>query len=130
MSFSYECFHPFTGSHNVSHLCCSSYCSSGIEREIKYYLCFPGSLYTWGSSWLTKGFSDGSDSKESACRVGDLGLIPWSWKCPGEGNGYPLQYSCLENPMGRGAWLATVLGVPNSWTWLSTNTFICIFLTD
>ena len=45
----------------------------------------------------------GSDSKESACNVGDLGLIPWSGRFPREGNGYPFQYSCLEDSMDRGA---------------------------
>ena len=44
-----------------------------------------------------------SDSKESACNVGHRGLIPGIGKSPGEGNGNPLQYSCLENPMGTGA---------------------------
>ena len=45
------------------------------------------------------GFPGGSDGKESACNAGDLGSIPGSGRSPGEGNGYPLQYSCLENPM-------------------------------
>ena len=49
--------------------------------------------------------------KESACIAGDLGLIPGLGRSPGEGNGNPLQYSCLENPMDRGAWWATVHGV-------------------
>ena len=49
---------------------------------------------------------DGSDGKESACSVGDLGLIPGSGRSVGEGNGYLLQHSCLENPMGRGVWQA------------------------
>ena len=49
--------------------------------------------------------------KESACNSGDLGLIPGLGGSPGEGNGNPLQYSCLENPMDRGAWQATVYGV-------------------
>ena len=44
------------------------------------------------------GFLGGSDGKESTCNVGDLGLIPGLGRCPGEGNGNPLQYSCLENP--------------------------------
>ena len=56
----------------------------------------------------------GLDSKESACNAGDLGLIPRLGRSPGEGNGYPLQYSCLENPMDRGAWWATVHGVAKS----------------
>ena len=46
--------------------------------------------------------------KESTCNAGDLGLIPGLGRFPGEGNGYPFQYSCLENPMDRGAWQATV----------------------
>ena len=58
-----------------------------------------------------KGFPGNSDSKESAHNVGDQGLIPGSGRSPGEGNGNPLQYSCLENPMDRGAWQATVHGV-------------------
>ena len=54
--------------------------------------------------------------KESACNAGDLASIPGLRKFPGEGNGNPLQYSCLENPMDRGAWWATVHGVPMSQT--------------
>ena len=47
---------------------------------------------------------------ESACNAGDLGLIPGSERFPREGNGNPLQYSCLENPVDRGAWKATIMG--------------------
>ena len=57
-----------------------------------------------------------SDALESASNAGDLGLIIGSGRSPGEGNGYPLQYSCLEKPMDRGAWWATVHGVTKSWT--------------
>ena len=64
-------------------------------------------------------FPDGSDGKESACNVGNPGLIPGSGKFPGEGNGNPLQYSCLEDSMDREAWWATVHGVANSLTQLS-----------
>ena len=53
-------------------------------------------------------------SEESACNVGDPGLIPGSGRSPGEGNDNPLQYSCLENPMDRGAWRATVHGLQES----------------
>ena len=53
-------------------------------------------------------FLSGSDGKESACNVGDQGSISGSGSSPGEGNGNPLKYSCLENPMDRGAWWATV----------------------
>ena len=55
-------------------------------------------------------FPRGSDGKASACNAGDLGLIPGAGGSPGEGNGNPLQYSCLENPTDRGAWPATVHG--------------------
>ena len=58
-----------------------------------------------------KGFPGGSDGKESICNAGDLSLIPESGRSPGEGNGYPLQYSCLENPMDRGACRATIQGL-------------------
>jgi len=54
------------------------------------------------------GFPGGSDGKEPAHNVGDLSSIPGSGRFPGEGSGYPLQDSCLENPMGRGTWWATV----------------------
>ena len=66
------------------------------------------------------GFPGDSDSKESACDVGDPGSIPGLGRSPGEGNGFPFQDSCLENPMDREAWRATVLGVINS----QTNTTI------
>ena len=62
------------------------------------------------------GFPGGSDGKDSACNVGDLGSIPGLGTSPGEGNGYPLQYSCLENPMDRGVWWATLHGVIKSQT--------------
>ena len=58
-----------------------------------------------------RGFPDSSAGKESACSAGDPSSIPGSGRSPGEGNGNPLQYSCLENPMDRGAWRATVHGV-------------------
>ena len=62
------------------------------------------------------GFPGGSEVKASACNAGDLGLIPQSGRSPGEGNGNPLQYSCLENPMDGGAWWAKVHGVTKSQT--------------
>ena len=62
------------------------------------------------------GFPGGSVSKESACNAGDPGSIPGSGRSPGEGNDYPLQYSCLDNFMDRGAWWATVLGAAKNWT--------------
>ena len=56
-------------------------------------------------------FPGGSEGKATAYNVGHLGSIPGSGRSPGEGNGNPLQYSCLGNPMNRGGWLATVHGV-------------------
>ena len=63
---------------------------------------------------LTLNIPGGSGGKESACNAGHLGLIPGWGRSPGEGNGNLLQYSCLENPMDRGAWRATVHGVAKS----------------
>ena len=78
--------------------------------------CFVNSF--WLSSWEV-GFFDGSDDKESACNAGNLSSVLATGRCPGEGNGKPLQYSCLENSMHRGAWRATVHGVAKGWTRLS-----------
>ena len=64
---------------------------------------------------MTPGFPGGSEVKASASNAGDSGLIPGSGRSPGEGNGNPLQYSCLENPMDGVAWWATVHGVAKSW---------------
>ena len=64
----------------------------------------------------------GSEVKATACNAGDPGSIPGWGKSPGEGNGNPLQYSCLENPMEGGAWEATVHGVAKSQTRLSDFT--------
>ena len=68
---------------------------------------------------MVLGFPGVSDSKESACHAGDLGSIPELGRSPGEENGNPLQYSCLENPMDSGAWWATVYVVTKSQTQLS-----------
>ena len=79
-----------------------------------------GSSNLWLPGWPT--------SKESSCNAGDAGdtgSIPGSGRSPGRGDGNPLQDSCLENPMDRGAWRATVHEVTKSWTqlkWLSTHT--------
>ena len=68
-------------------------------------------------------FPGGSEVKASACNAGDLGLIPVLGRSPGEGNGDPFQCSCLENPMDRGDWRATVHGVAKNLTRLSDFTF-------
>ena len=69
-------------------------------------------------------FLGGSEGKASAFNAGDLGSIPGWGRSPGEGNGNPLQYSCLENPMDGEAWWATVHGVTESWTRLSDFTWL------
>ena len=68
---------------------------------------------------IVMGFPGGSHSTKSACNAEDLGLIPGLGRSPGEGNGNPLQYSGLENPMDRDAWQATVHEVTKSQTQLS-----------
>ena len=65
---------------------------------------------------IHRGFPGGSDGKESACNAGDPRLILGSERSPGEGNGYPLQYSCLENSMDSGEWYASVHEVAKIWT--------------
>ena len=86
-------------------------------------------LWELGTSWVQNrsllfssclmDSSGGSDSKESACNSGDLGSIPGLGRSPEKGNGSPLQYSCLENYMDRGAWWVTVHGVTKCWIQLS-----------
>ena len=86
-----------------------SYQTTGLEHidgVSKYYI---GNAYNWGFPGITEG-------KESACNVGDSGSIPGLGGFPGEGNGNPQQYSCLENSMDRGAWWAIVQGVTKSQT--------------
>ena len=70
------------------------------------------------------GFPGGSEVKASACNAGDVGSISGSESSPGEGNGNPLQYSCLENPKDGGAWWATVHRVAKSQTRLSNFTHL------
>ena len=77
----------------------------------------------WVAIW---GFPGISEVKASACNAGDLGSIPGLGRSPGEGNGNPLQYSCLENPMDGGAWWATVHRVAKSRTQLSDFTHFTI----
>ena len=73
---------------------------------------------------LKKDFPGGSDGKASAYNVEDPGSMPGSGRSPGEGNGNPFQYSCLENPMDGGAWRAAVHRVAKSWTQLSDFTLL------
>ena len=84
----------------VQSCCCTFYGFGGMYNDM------------WG-------FPGGSHSKESTSNAGDLGSIPGLGRSPGERNGYPLQYSCLENVMDREAWRATVHGIAKSQTWLN-----------
>ena len=81
-----------------------------MSADQKFYT-FPWSILTISPqiyyfiiSFLSLGFPGGSDGKASPCNVGEPGSIPGLGRSPGEGNGNPLQYPCLENPMDRGAW--------------------------
>ena len=87
--------HP---SFTFSHRGISCFICTAFSQEFPYLLGFPG----------------GSDGKESACSVGDSGSIPVLGSSPEEGQGNPLQYSCRENPIDRGAWQD--IGVAKSWT--------------
>ena len=69
-------------------------------------------IFRW--AFVHRSFPGGSEVKASACNAGELGSFPGSGRSPGEGNGNSLQYSCLENPMDRGAWWATVHGIAES----------------
>ena len=71
---------------------------------------FRSMINTKAADFPKESFLGSSDSKESPCKAGEPGFIPGSGRCPGEGNGYPLQYPCLENPMDRRAWQAPVHG--------------------
>ena len=107
----------------------SSTITHATELATQYYLVFEVSLFIAQSMYLhynDLGFLGGSDGKESSCNARDPGLIPGSGRFPGEGNGYPLQCSCLENSMGRGAWQTIVHEVAESQTWVSWY-FIIIF---
>ena len=80
-------------------------------------------------SLYAMGFPGGSDGKESACSLGDLGSISRLGRYPGERNGYASQCSCLENPMDRGAWWATIHEVAKSRIQLSEQLTLLLFFT-
>ena len=93
------------------------------------------SVWFYYSVTLVKGFPRSSVGKDSACRASDPGSFPGLGRSPGEGNSNPPQYSCLENPMDRGAWWATVHGVARVGHDLATKpptlvkkTFICMYM--
>ena len=96
-------------------------CSGKARSDLSFsgHCLYPFSLL----SYLFISFPGGAEVKASASNVGDPGSIPVLGRSPGEGNGNPLQYACLENPMDRGAWGATVHRVAKSRTRLSNFTF-------
>ena len=122
-SFSPQSF-PASGSFPMSQLFTSGGQSIGTSASASVHLM---NIQGWFLleltaliSLLSKGPSRVCSStivKESACNAGDLGLIPGSERSSWEGNGSPLQYSCLENSLDRGAWWAIVHGVTKSWAW-------------
>ena len=81
------------------------------KRSAEFYL---GSILIYGKGYLTCGLPRCLSDKESSANAGDAGSIPGLGRSPGEGNGNPLQYTCLGNPMDRGAWQAIVHGVAKS----------------
>ena len=88
-----------------------------LNLRVPFRLGFESFVKSWldnrylNSAFLLTLFPGGSDGTESACDSGDPGLMPGLGRSPGEGNGYPLQSSCLENSMDKGAWLAIVHGL-------------------
>ena len=101
-------------SHTPAGMCYIESTSAVICSQFFFFLPFVH-IWSFSSIYLClnstpMGCPGGSDSNESACNAGDLGSIPGLGRSPGEGNGNPLQYSCLENPMDGGAWWATVHG--------------------
>ena len=92
------------------YISCSLACSNR-KTTTRACPCSFGYVCLYSRDW---GFSGGSDGKESVCNVGELDSVPGLGRSPGEGNGNPLQYSCLENSMDRGAWWVIAHGVTKS----------------
>ena len=86
--------------------------SCGIRKSLRNALTNLLQIAFYRGTSIHWSFPGGSDDKESACNAGDPGSVPGSRRSPEEGNGNPLQYSYLENSMDRGAWQATVHGIP------------------
>ena len=101
----------------------------GLGAEA-YLMCISFRLKLKGFLWHLGGFPGDSYGKEFSCNARDPSSVPGLGRSLGERNGNPLQYSCLENPMDRGAWWATVHGVAKSWTRLSDITFFLSFTDD
>ena len=109
---------PLTSSCPASQACCSNTLRNCLWLQHNLLVI---SLWACGSFWqefFLLCCLSGLVGKESACNAGDWGLIPGLGRSPGEGNGNPLQYSCLENSVDRGAWQAALHGITKNWTWL------------
>ena len=91
---------------------CASLFGKHKEPALLIFVCMHGKIHNPKG----KGYPGGSDNKESSCNVGDPGSTAGSGRSPGEGNGNPLQCSCLGNCMDREAWWALVHGAAKSWT--------------
>ena len=116
-------------------ICLLSLCISSLEKSLFQFFAYlsfcHGPIGLWPLLWLyltlitikNPGFPGGSGGKKSACNAGDQGSVPELGRYAGEANGYPLQYSCLENSMDRGAWWAIVDGVAKSQTQVSNYAF-------
>ena len=124
------CICVSTRSHNHFLIAKWGFPGSSARKECTCSAGDPGSIpesgkIPWRSDWLPTpvfmGFPGGSDSKEFACDVGNLGSIPGLGRSPRGGYGNLFQYSCLEKPMVRGAWWATVHRITKSQTWLSAK---------
>ena len=105
--------------HDLSQLL--SYFIKNLAFNFESFLVFLGICHNRSEKKMLVGFGFpcGSDGKESACNVGDLGSISGLGRSPGKGNGNPFQYFCLGNPTDRGTWWATVHEVAKSWAWLN-----------
>ena len=112
------------GLHLASPTLCICHHLLGMRLDTQHVNNSPNLLFTSKLAFAVTAtcgdFPSGPFGKESSCKAGDAGLIPASGRSPGGGNGNPLQYSCLKNPMDRGAWQATVHGVRKGQTWLSS----------
>ena len=102
---------PSTGRRMLGSILIGQKMGAFIQCSIPWYMELYCSIF-----FMPRDCPGGSDGKEPACSAGDLGSIPGLGTSPGEGNGYSLQYSYLENSIDRGAWQTTVYGVTTSWT--------------
>ena len=100
------------------HICQNALLKKRAEAHLSILCCIKSLVQCFSKTGLPRWLS----GKESACNARDVGLIPGSGRSTGGGHGNPLQYSCLENSMDRGAWWATVYGASNSQTQLSNLT--------